>query len=210
MNKAILIPILFSSAVSAVEIENSFSGYNLELYKNQRYWQDVNLDGIDWAFWYGKDKSVSKVDSGLISKISLVGDVTIVTNKPVHGNKYYWRGGSYADYLNESGYGFTFNGDGSGISFTISPKKAGDFTVDVYSHNWISSSITTACVDSECVVSDNDITLYMTANKNKIRFTTVNAEQRLTVKLTRKASQWDFYEDHGYYSIEAINVKEGK
>lgn len=226
MKKSMLALLLCSSSIAASEIEvdlnnlsniskvgteqisiiSEFNGYELS---GAGHRKDIELQGLDWQFFYDVATYVEKPNSEHIGALTDVGSVQHYPgDKPVHANRYTWNGGSSADYADKFNNAMTL-GD-SGFSFTVSPAAVGRYKLDLYTHNWLSSSDVTACINQQCVTVKNDITTHMTGIKNSIVFNTDSVDDQLTVTYKRVARQWDYSQSEGYHSLEAINLSEVK
>ena len=226
MKKSMLALLLCSSSVVASEIEvdlnnlsnisktgtdklsivSEFNGYELSGAGNKK---DIELQGIDWQFFYNVDTFVEKPNSDKIGSLTDVGSIEHMPgDKPVHANRYSWDGGSYADYADQFNHAMSL-GDG-GFSFNVKPEGIGRYKLDLYTHNWLSSSDVTACIKQQCVTIKNDITTHMTGIQNSIVFKTDSADDQLIVTYKRVARQWDYSQSEGYHSLEAINLSEVK
>lgn len=105
MRLKILSLILISTCTIASEIEelsnisteqsetilvtSKFHGYKLDDNSKFRYVNSVDLDGLDWAFWYGENRSHSKPNSNLISDVKTFGEFKFHHQKPASGNEYF-------------------------------------------------------------------------------------------------------------------------
>lgn len=188
---------------------SEFYGYELEEGR-YRYANEVELDGLDWSFWYGEHQHVAKPDVNYISFVSEIGDLEKVKNsstKNAVGNRYFWDGGSSLDYSDQLADSAMILGTG-GYKFTVRPGKEGEFVVELYTHNWLSSSDVTACLRNHCTTVQNDITFHMTSVKNTIRFHATSPDEILTVSYQRSPRQFDFEQDKGYHALEAIQLME--
>ncbi|QFI38005.1 hypothetical protein FR932_09150 [Moritella marina ATCC 15381] len=159
--------------------------------------------GLDWQFFYDVDTFVEKQNRDNIGAIK-----HMPGSEPVHANRYSWDGGSYADYAEQFNHAMVLN-DG-GFSFNVKAEGIGRYKLDLYTHNWLSSSDVTACIKQHCVTIKNDITTHMTGVQNSIVFNTTSIDDELTVTYKRVARQWDFSQSEGYHSLEAINLSEVK
>jgi len=226
MKKTMLALLLCSSSVAASEIEvdlnnlsniskagteqlsiiSEFNGYELS---GAGHRKDIELQGLDWLFFYDVDTYVEKPNSEKIGAVTDVGSVQHYPgDKPVHANRYTWNGGSSADYADKFNNAMTLSN--SGFSFTVSPAAVGRFKLDLYTHTWLSSSDVTACVNQQCVTIKNDLALHMTGTQNSILFNTQSVDDQLTVSYKHVPRQWDYSQSEGYHSLEAINLSEVK
>lgn len=189
-------------------ISSEFYGYTLSQ-GDSRYADVVDLDGLDWAFWYGEHRFTAKQGVDLISDVQMMGEYELKNEKPAHGNEYYWEGGSSKDYLDESNHAI-YAKPGGGFSFQVKPGKSGDFRLDLYTHNWLSASEFTACLNEECVTIDNFYPTSIATTQNSVQFTTESDADILTIQLAFKPDQFGWSQNDGYLSLEAINLSEGK
>ena len=226
MKKPVLAILLCASSVVASEIDvdlnnlsniskvgtdklsiiSEFNGYELS---GAGHRKDIELQGLDWQFFYDVATYIEKPHSENIGAVTDVGSVQHYPgDNPVHANRYTWSGGSSADYADQFNNAMTLAD--SGFRFTVSPAAIGRYKVDLYTHNWLSSADVTACIKQQCVTVKNDITTHMTGVKNSIVFNTISTDDQLTVTYKRIARQWDYSQSEGYHSLEAINFSEVK
>lgn len=192
-----------------LSIESEFIGYELDEGK-YRYARDVELDGLDWAFWYGDRQSVSKPSTYMISEATEVGEIKTVatdSSKNATSNRYHWQGGSSEDYLTQLSYSGLLQRNG-GFSFQVQPESNGKYSLELYTHNWLSSADVTACVANECITIQNDISFHMTSIKNTITFEIKNPDDVVDISFNRHYRQFDFETSQGYHGLEAIQLKE--
>ena len=188
---------------------SEFHGYELDEGR-YRYANDVDLDGLDWSFWYGEHQHIAKPEVSYISNVRETGNLEKVKNgttKNAIDNRYYWDGGSSLDYSDQLADSAIIHGNG-GYEFTVAPGKEGEFVVELYTHNWLSSSDVTACLKNQCTTVQNDISFHMTSVKNTIRFQSTSPDDQLVVTYSRSPRQFDFEQDKGYHALEAIQFME--
>lgn len=227
MQKTIMVMALLSSTSFASEIEvdlkhlsntsnvgnnvfsiqSTFNGFDLDNKNGNQYIDDTELNGLDWAFWYGKTARIQK--STLISEIDYFGEVKHLIDDPVNSRVFYWDDGSSTDYAHTASNALSIAGNG-GFSFSVTPTHPGQYHLDLYTHNWLSSSDVTACINNQCLTIQNDIGFHMTANKNTITFRTEKPQDELTVTYSRSPRQFDWSQQSGYHALEAINLREVK
>lgn len=192
-----------------LSITSEFIGYELDEGK-YRYARDVGLNGLDWAFLYGEHQRKDKPNSALIGDVKVIGDLKQVANsetKNAVGNRYYWQGGDSTDYNQELAFSGLLVGS-SGFSFDVQPSKEGRFSVELYTHNWLSSADVTACINKQCITIKNDISFHMTSVKNTIVFESKSPDDIVEISYSRQYRQFDFESRQGYHAIEAIQLRE--
>lgn len=194
-----------------LSIASEFIGYELNDGK-YRYARDVDLNGLDWVFLYGEHQRKDKPNSALIGDVNVIGELRQVSNsetKNAIGNRYYWQGGDSTDYNQELAFSGLLVGT-SGFSFDVQPGKGGRFSVELYTHNWLSSADVTACVKKQCITIKNDISFHMTSVKNTIVFESQSPDDIVEITYTRQHRQFDFEARQGYHAIEAIQLREAQ
>lgn len=191
-----------------LELRSKFNGYSIKQDSEHRFVDTVSLDGLDWAFWYGSNKFVTS-NTNLISDVNTFGTFEYKNETPVHGNQYIWLDGTSGDYSDHSNHAISAN-KGAGFTFTVTPNKIGTFELDLYTHNWLSSSDFTACLSERCETIKNDISFEVTATKNSVKFSTTTKSDVITISYTVAPRQWDWSKESGYHSLEAINLNEVK
>lgn len=196
---------------NTLSITSEFLGYELDEGK-YRYARDVDLNGLDWVFLYGEHQRKDKPDTALIGNVMVVGELKQPNNsnaKNAIGNRYYWQGGDSTDYSQELAFSGLLVGS-SGFSFDAQPGKEGRFSIELYTHNWLSSADVTACIKKQCVTIKNDISFHMTSVKNTIVFESQSPDDIVEISYKRQYRQFDYESEQGYHSIEAIQLKEVK
>ncbi|WP_286298826.1 hypothetical protein [Vibrio apostichopi] len=194
---------------NTLSITNEFIGYELDE-GQYRYARDVDLNGLDWAFLYGKHQRIGKQNTDLISDVTVLGEFKQIENansENAFGNRYFWQGGDSTDYNHELAFAGLVK-DSGGFSFDVKPNKPGRFVVELYSHNWLSSADVRACIKAQCVTIKNDISFHMTSVKNTVTFETQSADDTVEVFYFRQHRQFDFESEQGYHAIEAIQLRE--
>ncbi len=192
-----------------LSISSEFIGYELDEGK-YRYAREVDLNGLDWAFLYGDHQRVEKENIDLISDVTVSGELNQIINsdsKNAFGNRYYWQGGDSNDYKQELTFAGLIQGTG-GFDFHVKPGKQGRFSVELYTHNWLSSANVTACINKQCITIKNDISFHMTSVKNTIVFESQSPDDIVEISYSRQYRQFDFESRQGYHAIEAIQLRE--
>ncbi|WP_114633293.1 hypothetical protein [Vibrio splendidus] len=192
-----------------LSISSEFIGYELDEGK-YRYAREVDLNGLDWAFLYGDHQRVEKENIDLISDVTVSGELNQIINsdsKNAFGNRYYWQDGDSTDYNQELAFSGLLVGS-SGFSFDVQPSKEGRFSVELYTHNWLSSADVTACINKQCITIKNDISFHMTSVKNTIVFESQSPDDIVEISYSRQYRQFDFELRQGYHAIEAIQLRE--
>ncbi len=190
-------------------IASEFIGYELDEGR-YRYAREVDLNGLDWVFLYSEHQRVEKENTDLISDVIVHGELKQIINsdsKNALGNRYYWQDGDSTDYNQELAFSGLLVGS-SGFSFDVQPSKEGRFSVELYTHNWLSSADVTACIKKRCITIKNDISFHMTSIKNTITFETESPDDTVEISYSRQHRQFDFETKQGYHAIEAIQLKE--
>lgn len=190
-------------------VTSKFHGYKTENDSEFRYVDTVDLNGIDWAFWYGENRSLSKPKTNLISDVKTFGEFEFQAQKPAHGNEYLWNSGSSRDFLGESNHAILVK-HGGGFEFTVKPGKAGEFKLDLYTHNWLAMSEFTACLKNDCVTITNYYPSHISTTKNSVEFSTHTTTDELTITYKAKNDQFSWKDNDPYHALEAINLSEVK
>ncbi|WP_261883824.1 hypothetical protein [Vibrio pelagius] len=188
-------------------VTSKFHGYKLDDNSKFRYVNSVDLDGLDWAFWYGENRSHSKPNSNLISDVKTFGEFKFHHQKPASGNEYFWSNGSYRDFLDQSNHAISVK-PGGGFEFIVKPGKTGKFKLDLYTHNWLAMSEFTACLKNDCVTITNYYPSHISTTKNSVEFSTETATDELTITYKAKNDQFSWKNDDPYHALEAINLSE--
>ncbi|EGU29300.1 hypothetical protein [Vibrio scophthalmi] len=185
-----------------LSIESEFNGFEIN-----RPLGSVELQGIDWVF-YSKDSWESKVNTDAISPLQVIGKFNTENAKSVFSNNFNCSTGVSRNKLAFAGV-LTAKG---GFSFNVSMLPPGSYRLELYTHNWLSSSDVTACLNTPvgCVTIKNDITFEMTGIKNTIEFITQGLTEELTISYIATPRQFDYQQAQGYHALEAIKITEVK
>lgn len=190
-------------------VSSKFHGYITQQDSEFRYVDSVDLNGIDWAFWYGESRSQTKPETNIISDVKTFGEFEFQHQKPAHGNEYFWNNGSSRDFQAESNHAILVK-HGGGFEFTVKPGKAGEFKLDLYTHNWLAMSEFTACFKNDCVSITNYYPSHISTTQNSVEFSTDTATDELTITYKAKNDQFSWKNDDPYHALEAINLSEVK